>query len=322
MSTPSKPRIIAAMLAVAASAGCSTAPSDTSRDASTETTSTSQAWTPTGELVYVSLPADLGDDEFVLPVLHTINADGSGARKLPLSAYAATWSHDGTRMLANGVPVGPDDIGPWRPAAVDPDGHVVKLYRLADQTDETDEVWNCHWTPDAEAAVCAIGGIVRVDLATQKVIRLTTGHDQVWDVSADGRVAYVHQAGETDNNEDVQLFTMNVDGSDKRQLTQYGKLDGNFDDAGGSWLPDGSAIVAATPAGDLVRVDADTGELTEIPLDEPLFGAHPDVSPDGTQIAFQAPATGGDIYVTPIGGGPVVAVTSSAADERRAEWRQ
>jgi len=71
--------IIATVLAAAASAGCSSAPSATSSDTPTSTATTGKAWTPTGELVYVSLPPDLGKDDFVLPVLHRINADGSGA---------------------------------------------------------------------------------------------------------------------------------------------------------------------------------------------------------------------------------------------------
>jgi len=318
---------LVSLVLLAALTGCTESPGEGSTGTSNQTpdsASTSEsagvrpAWAPTGELVYVSLPADLGEDEFVLPVLHRINAEGSGERKLPLSAYAATWSHDGSRLLANDIPVSHGGSGPWRPGVVDPDGRVVRLFRLPDQRGE---IWNCRWTPDEKAMVCAIGGIVRIDLATGKVTRLTTGHDQVWDVSADGRIAFVHQVAEDDNNEDVRLFTMGVDGSGKRQLTEYGELDGNFDDAGGSWLPDSSAIVAATPAGDLVEVDATTGQLTEIPLDEPLFAGHPDVSPDGTEIAFQAPATGGDIYATPITGGPVALVTGTAADERRAEWR-
>ncbi len=69
--------------------------------------------------------------------------------------------------------------------------------------------------------------------------------------------------------------------------------------------------MAATPVGELVEVDAATGELSEIPLNEPLSAAHPDVSPEGTEIAFQAPATGGDIYATPIDGGPVALVVGT-----------
>lgn len=305
-----KLRILVPLLATVALAACSEESSGSRKD-----TPTPPAWTPTGELVYVALPPVTGDD-FVLPVLHTINADGSGGRKLPLSAYDATWSHDGTRMLVNAVPVGPD--GPWRPAVVDPDGNILQLFRLPDLPEEIN---NCHWTPDEKDVVCAIDGVVSVDLATGKSRTIARGGEvQVWDVSADGRVAFIYHASES-YHDSAQLWTVNIDGSGKRQLTEYGELDGSFDDSGGSWLPDGSALVAATPDGTLVRIDAATGELTEIPLDEPLFASHPAVSPDGTQVAFQAQATGGDIYVTPIDGGPVALVVGTPDDERRAEWR-
>lgn len=306
-------------LAAATTAACSSSGSTDSGGTPTSPpspTESSQAWSPTGELAYVSLPADPDSKDYVSPVLHTIHADGTGEKNLRLATYAATWSHDGTRLLANAIPESP--LGPWRPGVVDPRGRVHKQFALADQPDE---IWNCHWTPNEKAAVCAIGGIVRIDLATQKATRLTTGHDQVWDVSRDGRIAFVHQVAEGDNEEDVQLFTVGVDGSGLYKLTDWGELDGNYDDAGGSWLPDGSAIVAATPTGQLVSVDATTGALTPIPLDEPLAAGHPDVSPDGTQIAFQSPPTGGDIYATPIDGGPVALVIGTGADELRAEWR-
>jgi len=312
--------ILVAVLAAATSAACSA--SDTTGTPAGPSPSTpsatSPAWKPAGELVYVALPADLGSEDFVLPVLHTINADGSGQRKLPLSAYAATWSHDGTRLLANGIPLSSADFWPWRPAVVAPDGHIVKLFRLPDLPKEVD---NCRWTSDEKAMVCSIGGLVRIDLVTGKVLRMTTGEDILWDISNDGTIAYAHQVSEGDGSEDAELRTMGLDGSGRHRLTEYGEVEGNYDDSGGEWLPDGSAIVTATPDGSLVRVDAATGDLTQIPLDESLFASRPAVSPDGTLIAFEGNGAGQDIYVTAIAGGPVVLVAGTDEDERRPEWR-
>ncbi len=303
-------RILTAVVVATATAGC------TSGGASGP--GGEPGWHPRGELVYVTLPAD--QSTFVLPVVHTIGADGAGAKTLRLSAYAAAWSRDGTRLLADGVPVTADDAGPSRPALVSSTGKVVTLYDLPGLPDD---VHACRWTPDEEQAVCTIErAVVRVDLATgEKHTLARGGEDQVWDVASDGRVAFLHHAREEDHT-DAELWTVELDGSGMRQLTRYGDLDGSFDDSGGSWLPDGSGIVAATPSGHLVRVDADTGDLVEIPLDADLAASHPDVSPDGTEIAFQAgPVTRGDIYATPIGGGPAVLVTGAAQDERRPEWR-
>lgn len=309
--------ILAAALSAVALVGCSSGASSTLGGTPTDGNG-AQAWTPHGELVYVSLPAEVGDDEYASPVVHRIDADGTGARKLPLSAYVAVWSHDGTRMLVTGMPLTRRDWGPARPAIVDLDGRVVQLFRLPNLPEEIN---NCHWTPDEKDLVCAVDGVVRIDLATGRSTTIARGGEvQVWDVSADGRVAFIYHADES-YHELAQLWTVNLDGSGKHQLTEYGELDGNFDDSGGSWLPDGSAIVAATPEGRLVRVDSTTGQLSEIPLDESLLAGHPDVSPDGTEIAFQVPATGGDLYVTPIDGGPVVRVTNTVEDDRRPEWR-
>jgi hypothetical protein len=84
-----------------------------------------------------------------------------------------------------------------------------------------------------------------------------------------------HQASGSDGIEDAELWTVRVDGSGRHKLTEYGEAEGTYDNAGGSWVPDGSAIVTGTPDGKLVKVDATTGELTEIPLDLDLFASDP-----------------------------------------------
>ena len=314
----SKLTLVVAVLAAAASAGCTSDPSATSDSTPTYGT-TSQGWTPTGELVYVTLPADRSDDDFVIPAVHTINADGSGGRALPLTGFSALWSRDGKRLLVSGLPVDAGKDHQFRPAMADADGGRRKLYRLPRLPSE---VSYCHWTPDEWSIVCDIGRLVRIDLATSQTTILTEGpEDKVWDISADGRILYAHQASATDGIEDVQLWTINADGTGRHKLTDYGALAGAYDNTGGSWVPDGSAIVAATPTGGLVKVDATTGQLTEIPLDRDLFAAEPVVSPDGTTIAFDAPGQDQDLYVTPIDGGPVALVAGTEDAEIRPQWR-
>ena len=299
--------IVATVLVAAAAAACTAEPEGTSGGTPAGATQTSLAWSPTGELVYGTLPADQRE-AFALPELHAIQANGSGGRTLGLSAMGAEWSADGYRLLAWGVPLKPGELSRLRPAVVDATGKPLWLLRLPDKGDE---VANCHASPDAAAIVCDSDGVWRIDLAAEQATRLTSGSDHVWDVAADGRIAFAHQVSGTDGLEDIQLWTMNLDGTGRRKLTEFGELAGAYDNDGGSWLPDGSAIVAATPDGKLVKVDATAGELTEIPLDEDLFASRPAVSPDGTMIAFEAGGNGQDIYVTPIGGGPVVLVTGS-----------
>ena len=317
-----KLRILVAVLLAAAAAGC-TAGTTTPGGTPTSSATDSQAWTPTGELAYGRLPTDRGDD-FLVPALQVIDVDGTGGRRLPISAFGAVWSHDGARLLVSGMHVTSGKADQWRPALTDPDGRIIKRLRLPDLPAVVEL---CDWTHDEKTVVCDDRGLVRVDLATGKTTRITNGADQIWDISADGRIAFIHQVAEGDNDEDAELWTVDLDGSHRRKVTEYGEVQGDFDISRGSWLPDGSAIVAATPDGGLVEVDATSGELTEIPLDENLFAARPAVSPDGTAIAFEAAANSvdiydaRDIYVTPIGGGPVVLVVGTPDDDFRPDWR-
>jgi len=310
----------ATVLAIAAATGCSAGPATTSNDEPSAAAQTGPAWAPSRELLlYFTLPDDLGE-EFVVPVLHTIYADGSGGRTLPLAGFGATWSADGTRLL---VSLHTDAGKPWSsaPAIVGADGRRPRLVRVPGLPDE---VGLCHWTPDETDIVCGIeAGLVRIDPATAtKTMLARGGENQVWDISPDGRIAFARQASNSDGIEDVELWTANVDGSGLHRLTEYGEVEGTYDLAGGSWIPDGSAIVAATPQGRLVKVDATTGELAEIPLDDYLFASRPAVSSDGTMIAFEAGTIDDhDLYVTPIDGGPVALVAGTHADEIRAAWR-
>jgi hypothetical protein len=312
--------------AVLALAGCSAdsetdaGSSPTLTPATPASTAPQASWTPTGELVYATLPADRGADDVILPVLHTINANGSGGKKLSLSAMGASWSGDGSRMLAWGVPVQPEKIFPWRPVAIDPDGRNPNVFRLPALPDK---VSDCRWAPDAKEIVCDVeAGVVRIDPATSKTTILARGgEDQVWDISASGRIVFAHQASNSDGIEDAELWTVNIDGSGLHKLTAYGEVEGTYDNAGGSWVLDGSAIITATPDGKLVKVNATTGELTEIALEKHLFASRPAVSPDGTMVAFEVRSLSQDIYVTRIDGGPVLLITGTADDEIRPDWR-
>lgn len=305
----------------ASSGGTPSTPGTPSAPAATTpgaTGASSPAFAPAGDLVYGALPADRGD-ALVLPVLHTIRADGTTDKRLPLSAMGAVWSADGRRLLVNGLPLGATVL-PWRPAVTDEAGGHVRKFRLPGLPDEVN---NCRWAPEEKYLVCDIAaGVVRIDATSFRTTMLALGgENQVWDVSPAGLVAFARQASGSDGIEDAELYTINVDGTGRRKLTDFGKVLGTYDDAGGAWLPDGSAIVTGTPDGRLVRVDAKTGELTEIKLDKRLFASRPAVSRDGTLIAFEARGNGQDIYVTRVTGGPVARVAGTKADEVRPQWR-
>ncbi len=97
-----------------------------------------------------------------------------------------------------------------------------------------------------------------------------------------------------DNNGTLQIFTMNADGSSRKQITHFSTGGGGSDPA---WSPDGSKIVfvnytGATTLGPYLYVMNANGSsmhpLKQIPKGIPqyLYGSDPAWSPDGTQIAF------------------------------------
>ncbi|MBA3343283.1 MAG: PD40 domain-containing protein [Gemmatimonadaceae bacterium] len=85
----------------------------------------------------------------------------------------------------------------------------------------------------------------------------------------------------------VELFVMNADGSDQRQITRLGGA--NF---GPSWTPDGKQIVFSSnyrnPRGgnfDLYLVNSDGSGLEQLTFDA-SFDGFPMFSPDGTKVVW------------------------------------
>jgi Tol biopolymer transport system component len=85
----------------------------------------------------------------------------------------------------------------------------------------------------------------------------------------------------------VELYVMNADGSNQRQITHLGGA--NF---GPSWTPDGKRIIFSSNykephSGnfDLFLVDSDGGNLEQITFDQ-AFDGFPMFSPDGKKLVW------------------------------------
>jgi Tol biopolymer transport system component len=109
-------------------------------------------------------------------------------------------------------------------------------------------------------------------------------------VSAQGgggqKIAF--QSNRDGNN--FEIYTMNVDGSDVRQLTTHTAVD-----VDPVWSPDGSRIAFVSGRdgnGEIYVMNADGSDLTRL-TNHPAVDTSPEWSPDGQRIAFTS-----DRYVT------------------------
>ena len=142
-------------------------------------------------------------------------------------------------------------------------------------------------------------------------------------ISPDGRTI----AFESFRSGFSELWTMNADGTNLRQLT----FNGAPEDRGSSWSPDGSQIVYHTtefqaPSGpghssfEIMIINADgTGKtrLTNNNFQDSL----PSWSPDGTKIAFFSNRDGdGEIYVMNVDGSNVTRLTNSPGEDAHPQW--
>ncbi|MEX2206577.1 MAG: hypothetical protein WEF50_10165 [Myxococcota bacterium] len=115
-----------------------------------------------------------------------------------------------------------------------------------------------------------------------------------------------------------QVWIANADGSGARQLTRS-----PTEKARVSWFPDGRELLVDTQEGELLRVDAQTGFETAIPL--PVAGMLDAVlSPDGRQIAFSLTQSdspdANEIWVCDLDGSNLRQLTNRAGLQHEPAW--
>jgi len=134
-------------------------------------------------------------------------------------------------------------------------------------------------------------------------------YDPAW--SPDGqKIAFV-------DGEDV--FVMNADGSNRRNLTTNGIVA----PGGVSWSPDGRRIAVAGIDGGLYPIGAD-GSGGRLLLNDPGWATAPAWSPDGTRLVVSANPglrdSGARLYVLRLSGGPARRLTHSRLIESDPKW--
>jgi Tol biopolymer transport system component len=138
-------------------------------------------------------------------------------------------------------------------------------------------------------------------------------------VSKEGQIAFA-RATSFDPNFEADIYTINVDGSLERRVTDSPDLEG-FP----NWSPDGKRTAFATDRDgnwELYVMDSDGAHprrLTNTPEDE----AWPAWSPDGETIAFTSDGTEetGEIYVMNADGSGLTRLTDDPAYDAFPAWR-
>jgi Subtilase family/WD40-like Beta Propeller Repeat len=145
------------------------------------------------------------------------------------------------------------------------------------------------------------------------------GNVPVW--SPDGKLI----AFEADRSNHSEIYVMNADGSNQRQLTTTLPPSLNYPFFGAfnaTWSPDGQSIMYSSLFQGIWLINLDGSNLRKIVGDKTMHVSYPEWSPDGTTIAYSrsVPGRQNDIWIMSPDGSNQQQVTNDPSDERLPRW--
>lgn len=196
------------------------------------------AWSPDGQRIAFVSNRD-GNDEIYL-----MNGDGTNVVHLthsPTRDWAPAWSPGGNQLVFMS-----DRLGDWR----DPNWQLFVIdVETGAESRFTDTMvaggmYGPDWSPDGEKILFSSGNwdalqIFVIDKDGENKTLLGAGTGAVW--SPNGQQIAFLKIGSHGNH---QIYVMNIDQTDMRQITLYELYIGNL-----AWSPDGNYLVYSSSAG-------------------------------------------------------------------------
>jgi Tol biopolymer transport system component len=275
------------------------------------------------------------------PALYLANSDGSDRQLLAPDVVDHTtfsWSPDGVRIAFTRGPEGKAEI-----YVVNADGSGLKqLTHSSGKRKRTpsDYSVNPSWSPDGETiafngqrAYSAGSGdqtfLIHADGTGERQLTRAQAPEWVPAWSPDGRtILFEHWDGRWGarywvHNGQIDLYTVNADGSGRRRVAHIRNERGNC--ACATWSPDGTKIAyeaaGANGKPDIYVMNADGSGQTRLTR-SPSRDENPDWSPDGTQLAFYSERSGNaQIYVMNADGTEQRRVTHDPWYDQAVRWR-
>ncbi len=250
-------------------------------------------WSPDGRLLtYQSMeePVGLGSS-----ATYVYDFETQVAQALPMAWHNFGWSPDGSSLLTMDM----DSTGDGEIAIFD-----LELSRLKLLTDNEGHDSYPAWSPDG-AQIAYLSGFPEADLVVMSASgenprRLTDGlsintESSLLQWSPDGKIiAFSVKGAFIGTDQTSEIYTINADGSNLRQLTYTGGV--NLQPR---WSPDGSQLIffgyargafadMSDPISlrtEVFRINVDGSDLMNLSQSSSL-DYHPAWSPDGEWIAF------------------------------------